>query len=106
MKKSKKISVFVTLALSLIFLACETPSSSSNNSGGSTPTTPATPEGGGNTPITPTVYYTVTFDSKGGSPVESQHIASGQKASKPANPTKENVETTTYSFGKYPSILA
>ena len=124
MKKSKKISVFVTLALSLIFLACETPSSSSNNSGGSTPTTPATPEGGGNTPtspnnpgntpttpttpegggntpITPTVYYTVTFDSKGGSPVESQHIASGQKASKPANPTKENVETTTYSFGNW-----
>jgi len=59
MKKSRKISVFVTLAVSLLFLACETPSSSGNDSGstnngnGSTPTTPATPEGGGNTPTSP-----------------------------------------------------
>ncbi len=53
MKKSRKISVFVTVALSLLFLACETPSSSSNNSGGSTQTTPANPEGGGNTPTSP-----------------------------------------------------
>ncbi len=59
MKKSRKISVFVTVALSLLFLACETPSSSgndsdsTNNGNGSTPTTPATPEGGGNTPTSP-----------------------------------------------------
>lgn len=59
MKKSRKINVFVTVALSLLFLACETPSSSGNDSGstnngnGSTPTTPANPEGGGNTPTSP-----------------------------------------------------
>ena len=58
MKKSRNISVFVTVALSLLFLSCETPSSSGNDSGstnngnGSTPTTPTNPdnpEGGGGT---------------------------------------------------------
>ena len=56
MKKSRKISVFVTLALSLIFLACETPSSSSNNSGGSTPTNPDNPNGGGTTNSPAPIY--------------------------------------------------
>ena len=66
MKKSRKISVFVTLAVSLIFLGCSNPSSSgsgsgSNNGNGSTPTSgdnpdttptnPGNPSGGGNTPV-------------------------------------------------------
>ena len=40
------------------------------------------------------VYYTVTFDSDGGSSVEPQNIESGKTATKPADPTK-----TGYDFG-------
>ena len=36
------------------------------------------------------VYYTVTFDTKGGTEIEPQSIKSGKLASKPTNPTKEN----------------
>lgn len=42
-------------------------------------------------PPTPTVEYTVTFDSDGGSAVESQKVKSGEKATKPADPTKMGV---------------
>jgi uncharacterized repeat protein (TIGR02543 family)/prepilin-type N-terminal cleavage/methylation domain-containing protein len=40
-----------------------------------------------------TVNYTVTFNSNGGSSVSSQSVASGQKATRPTNPTKSG-----YSF--------
>lgn len=43
---------------------------------------------------TPTVYYTVAFDSNGGSAVPSQTVVSGQKATEPDDPTK-----ATYTFG-------
>jgi uncharacterized repeat protein (TIGR02543 family) len=33
-------------------------------------------------------FYTVTFDSKGGSPVDSQSVAEGGKATRPKNPEK------------------
>ena len=36
-----------------------------------------------------TTYYTVTFESNGGSAVSSQSIASGNKVTKPADPTKD-----------------
>ena len=36
----------------------------------------------------PVTYYTVTFDSNGGSAVTAQSIEAGQKATKPADPTK------------------
>ena len=36
----------------------------------------------------PVTYYTVTFDSNGGSAVTAQTIEAGQKATKPADPTK------------------
>ena len=36
------------------------------------------------------VSWTVTFDSKGGSPVEAQEVKDGETVAKPANPTKEN----------------
>ena len=36
----------------------------------------------------PVTYYTVTFDSAGGSAVTAQTIEAGQKATKPADPTK------------------
>ena len=42
--------------------------------------------GGGNTP---TKYVTVTFDSKGGTPVDSQNVIINHTAEKPQNPTKE-----------------
>lgn len=40
------------------------------------------------------VYYTVTFDSDGGSSVEAQNVESGKTAEKPTDPTK-----TGYDFG-------
>ena len=41
-----------------------------------------------NKPDTP-VTYTVTFNTNGGSAIDSQTVESGQKATKPADPTKE-----------------
>ena len=37
-------------------------------------------------------YYTVTFDSNGGSAVTAQSIEAGQKATKPVNPTKDGYD--------------
>ena len=37
-------------------------------------------------------YYTVTFDSQGGSPVDSQRIESGKTATQPSNPTKADAD--------------
>ncbi len=41
------------------------------------------------TPGAETVYYTVTFDSRGGSEVPSQKIEKGKTAQKPADPARE-----------------
>lgn len=53
-------------------------------------------------------YYTVTFDTDGGTAIPSQSVRSGQKATKPADPTKstmtfggwykENTFTTAFDF--------
>ena len=43
-------------------------------------------------------YYTVTFDSKGGSDVKSQKIESGKKATRPDDPTKDETETEEFIF--------
>lgn len=40
-------------------------------------------------PVPKTVYYTVTFDSDGGSAVDSQTVAAGSTATEPAAPTKD-----------------
>ena len=40
----------------------------------------------------PVTYYTVTFDSNGGSAVTAQSIEAGQKATKPADPTKNGYD--------------
>ena len=40
----------------------------------------------------PVTYYTVTFDSNGGSAVAAQNIEAGQKATKPADPTKDGYD--------------
>ncbi|MBR4320832.1 InlB B-repeat-containing protein, partial [Treponema sp.] len=46
----------------------------------------------------PSAYYTVTFNSNGGTEVTSQKVESGKKATKPANPTKQAIATETYAF--------
>ena len=46
-------------------------------------------------------FYTVTFNSMGGTEVSSQSIESGNKATKPAAPTKQATETETYTFDNW-----
>ncbi|EID85235.1 hypothetical protein MSI_12340 [Treponema sp. JC4] len=48
-----------------------------------------------------TTYYTVTFNSNGGTDVTSQKIESGKKASKPDNPTKTATAANTYTFDNW-----
>ena len=43
-------------------------------------------------------YYKVTFDSRGGSVVSTQEVDAGEKASTPANPTKESDVNYSYAF--------
>ncbi|MBQ3965377.1 MAG: InlB B-repeat-containing protein, partial [Treponema sp.] len=45
--------------------------------------------------------HTVTFDTKGGSTVTSQTIAHGKKATKPADPTKDETATGTFVFDNW-----
>ena len=45
--------------------------------------------GGGSSDGNTTKYYTVTFDTNGGSPVSSQSVKKGSSVSKPAEPTKD-----------------
>lgn len=44
------------------------------------------------------IFYTVTFNSLGGSEVESKKVKKGNKITRPQNPTKEGSETVSYSF--------
>lgn len=46
-------------------------------------------------------FYTVTFNSMGGTEISSQSIESGKKATKPAAPTKEAVAAETYTFDNW-----
>lgn len=50
------------------------------------------------TPIQPTTYYTVTFNSDGGSSVGSQRVPSGDFASIPKTPTKEGYEFVEWQY--------
>ena len=79
-------------ALICLFVSC---------SGSANPGNPANPD----TTSDDKIYYTVTFDSDGGSKVDSQTIESGQKAAKPENPVKEGfdfegwfIDNQEYSF--------
>lgn len=80
MKKSTKLTVvallIVTLLLSLFATVACGPKQPNN------PNDPNKPEDPNAT------YYTVTFDSMGGSAVNAQRVKEGEKATKPANPTK------------------
>ena len=47
------------------------------------------------------VYYTVTFDSKGGSSVTSLQLRWGDTINKPSNPIKEQFGLTSYAFDNW-----
>ncbi len=47
------------------------------------------------------VYYNVTFNTNGGSSVESQSVESGKKAERPANPKKSATEIVSYTFADW-----
>ena len=49
----------------------------------------------------PATTYTVTFDTDGGSSVESQTVESGKTATKPADPTKSGEKTSYVFLGWY-----
>ena len=58
-------------------------------------------------PFVPTTTYTVTFDTDGGSTVESQTVPAGQKAARPAAEPTKSGDKTSYAFlGWYKSDLS
>ena len=65
-------------------------SQSSNNS--SQPSSNSEPSQSEPSTPTPVQYYTVTFNSNGGSSVPSQSVAAGAKATKPTDPTRDGYE--------------
>ena len=80
MKKYGKITALIAgVVLALGFASCKADTDDDDTS-----QTPA--------------YYTVTFNSNGGTEVTSQKVESDKKATKPANPTKQAIATETYAF--------
>ena len=75
----------ITLLVACIFVACNP--DSKNQNGGLNDGNDGGPDDGGE------IYYTVTFDSQGGSMVQSVRVKSGDKLTAPANPTR-----TSYNF--------
>ncbi len=71
-KKASAVLLCVLLSLTLLLTAC-----------GKDPEEPGTDTDG-------TVYYTVTFDSRGGSAVPSARVPEGTRASEPTAPSLEN----------------
>lgn len=63
---------------------------------------------GCDSPVTENIptYYTVTFNSNGGSAVEKQIVASGSKATMPAIPTKAATPEATFTFAGWYSDAA
>ena len=78
--------------------------SNSSESPAATPAAPTTPTNT-ETPTTPAApcatTYTVTFDTDGGSAVDSQTVTSGQKATKPTDPTKTDGSINYFFVGWY-----
>lgn len=92
MKKFLKKAANVTLAVIMsvlvaggIFIAC-----GDNNSGNKEPLTPDVPNS--------FVYYTVSFDSLGGTVTESQKVEAGKTAKKPKDPVKSAEARKEYVF--------
>lgn len=76
------MSVGMTFACTLA--SCGTPGTGSGSSGGSAPADSGAP---GESSEVETVYYTVTFDSRGGTPVEPITVEAGGKISEPDEPS-------------------
>lgn len=101
MTNKRFISVFITMFL--LFIAVF--GNAGCGGGGSSPSNnrESTPE------PTPVVYYTVTFDSQGGSSVPSQRVKSGDTVIKPGDPIRDGYSfagwyksangTTQFNFG-------
>ena len=79
-------AVLIAALLVCVLVACDP--SSNNQNGGLNDGNDGGPDDGGE------IYYTVTFDSQGGSMVQSVRVKSGDKLTAPANPTR-----TSYNFG-------
>jgi uncharacterized repeat protein (TIGR02543 family) len=90
----KRTYLFVLVA-SLLLSGC------TQNNGGNTPV-----DGGGQTDQPSTSiddgYRTVTFDTKGGSKIDSQRVLLGEKITKPSDPTKEGHSFTTWTYDLEP----
>ena len=76
MKKINFLVLAALTALSLVFTGCDNPVEE----------------------VTEPTYYTVTFNSNGGSDVEAQKVESGSKATKPTDPTKTATDKESYAF--------
>ena len=96
MKKCFRLAAKITaIGLALTFAACS--NSSDNNAALLTQLV-----NGGNNGGTPSANtYTVTFNSDGGSPVASQTVTGGQKATKPTDPAKTGDKTSYVFLGWY-----
>ena len=96
MKRFIGILAALAATVSLLSLAA-----CSNSAGGSTGGATIT------TPSAPTATYIVTFDTDGGSTVESQTVTAGQKAARPAAEPTKSGDKTSYAFlGWYKSDLS
>ena len=91
MKKITKLTALVAaLSLTLVLAACQNPASDETTKEETKVTQPAP------APVPKT--YTVTFNTNGGSTVDSQTVTEGSKASRPADPTKQPPQGYTNRF--------
>lgn len=85
MKKIGKLFLSLGILFLLLATGCSNPSGSGTSGGGQI--TGGGDSGGTATPVNTTIY-TVAFETNGGSLLESQSVASGSCAARPADPTK------------------
>ena len=96
----KKI-IIMFMAISMLLVSCSTPNTpscddviptSTSNPSGENPNPPSNGGTPPSNPTNPSTLYTVTFDSNGGSSVDSQTVAPNGHATRPTNPTKTDCE--------------
>ena len=88
LKKAANITLAAIAAILVTgggFIAC-----GGNGSGNKEPLTPDSPNS--------SVYYTVSFDSLGGTATESQRVEAGKTAEKPNDPVKSAEARKEYAF--------
>ena len=99
------IVCFLVLIAIFTFTACDSnnPKESGDNNGSSTMISgddnSDSNKGDEQNGVSQTIYYTVKFDSQGGTEIISQNVAEGEKAIKPNNPNKiSETEGVVYKF--------